>query len=106
MWTLLLLAATVRSFAHMPLGISDRNTTHPALRKQRPLAKTANNFSELLTNRTDTESYRAVPAYDLLVELTLLIKHPDFNITESIMKSGDNRSNLAPAELNIEVNRH
>jgi len=26
MWTLLLLAATVRSFAHMPLGISDRNT--------------------------------------------------------------------------------
>ena len=27
MWTLLLLAATVRSFAHMPLGISDRNNT-------------------------------------------------------------------------------
>jgi len=27
MWTLLLLAATVRSFAHMPLGISDRNTS-------------------------------------------------------------------------------
>jgi len=27
MWTLLLLAATVRSFAHVPLGISDRNTT-------------------------------------------------------------------------------
>ena len=27
MWTLLLLAATVRSFAHMPLGISDRNST-------------------------------------------------------------------------------
>jgi len=27
MWTLLLLAATVQSFAHMPLGISDRNTT-------------------------------------------------------------------------------
>ena len=27
MWTLLLLAATVRSFAHTPLGISDRNTT-------------------------------------------------------------------------------
>ena len=26
-WSLLLLAATVRSFAHMPLGISDRNTT-------------------------------------------------------------------------------
>jgi len=26
MWTLLLLAATVRSFAHIPLGISDRNT--------------------------------------------------------------------------------
>jgi len=26
MWTLLFLAATVRSFAHMPLGISDRNT--------------------------------------------------------------------------------
>jgi len=26
MWTLLLLAATMRSFAHMPLGISDRNT--------------------------------------------------------------------------------
>ena len=25
MWTLLLLAATVRSFAHMLLGISDRN---------------------------------------------------------------------------------
>ena len=25
MWTLLLFAATVRSFAHMPLGISDRN---------------------------------------------------------------------------------
>jgi len=25
MWTLLLLAATVRSFAYMPLGISDRN---------------------------------------------------------------------------------
>ena len=25
MWTLLLLAATVRSFVHMPLGISDRN---------------------------------------------------------------------------------
>jgi len=25
MWTLLFLAATVRSFAHMPLGISDRN---------------------------------------------------------------------------------
>ena len=25
MWTLLLLAATVRSFAHMPLGISNRN---------------------------------------------------------------------------------
>ena len=25
MWTLMLLAATVRSFAHMPLGISDRN---------------------------------------------------------------------------------
>jgi len=24
-WSLLLLAATVRSFAHMPLGISDRN---------------------------------------------------------------------------------
>jgi len=28
MWTLLLLAATVRSFAHMPLGISDRITTN------------------------------------------------------------------------------
>ena len=27
-WSLLLLAATVRSFAHMPLGISDRNTIH------------------------------------------------------------------------------
>ena len=27
MWTLLLLAATVRSFAHMPLGISHRNNT-------------------------------------------------------------------------------
>ena len=27
MWTLLLLAATERSFAHMPLGISDRNTS-------------------------------------------------------------------------------
>jgi len=27
MRTLLFLAATVRSFAHMPLGISDRNTT-------------------------------------------------------------------------------
>jgi len=27
MWTLLLLAATVRSFAHMPLGISDRNSS-------------------------------------------------------------------------------
>ena len=26
MWTLLLLAATVQSFAHMPLGASDRNT--------------------------------------------------------------------------------
>ena len=26
MWTILLLAATVRSFAHMPLGISDRNS--------------------------------------------------------------------------------
>ena len=26
-WSLLLLAATVRSSAHMPLGISDRNTT-------------------------------------------------------------------------------
>jgi len=26
MLTLLLLAATVRSFAHMPLGISDRNS--------------------------------------------------------------------------------
>jgi len=26
MWTLLLLAATVRSFAHVPVGISDRNT--------------------------------------------------------------------------------
>ena len=25
-WSLSLLAATVRSFAHMPLGISDRNT--------------------------------------------------------------------------------
>jgi len=25
-WSLLLLAATVRSFAHMPLGISDRNS--------------------------------------------------------------------------------
>jgi len=25
-WSLLLPAATVRSFAHMPLGISDRNT--------------------------------------------------------------------------------
>jgi len=28
MWTLLLLAATVQSFAHMPLGISDRNSTY------------------------------------------------------------------------------
>jgi len=27
-WSLLLLAVTVRSFAHMPLGISDRNSTH------------------------------------------------------------------------------
>ena len=26
-WNLLLLAATVRSFAHMPLGLSDRNTS-------------------------------------------------------------------------------
>jgi len=26
-WSLLLLASTVRSFAHMPLGISDRNNT-------------------------------------------------------------------------------
>jgi len=25
-WTLLFLAATVRSFEHMPLGLSDRNT--------------------------------------------------------------------------------
>jgi len=30
-WSLLLLAATVRSFAHVPLGISDRNTTAPLL---------------------------------------------------------------------------
>jgi len=29
---LLLLAATVRSFAHMPLGISDRNSTNDFLR--------------------------------------------------------------------------
>jgi len=28
MWTLLLLAATVRSFAHMPLGIFDRNSSN------------------------------------------------------------------------------
>ena len=27
-WSLLLLAATVRSFAHMPLGISGRNSSH------------------------------------------------------------------------------
>ena len=27
-WSLLLLAATVRSLAHMPLGISDRNISH------------------------------------------------------------------------------
>ena len=30
-WSLLLLAATVRSFAHMPLGISDRNNTYSAV---------------------------------------------------------------------------
>ena len=30
-WSLLLLAATVRSFAHMPLGISDRNNSKPRL---------------------------------------------------------------------------
>jgi len=29
-WSLLLLAATVRSFAHMPLGISDRNSSNSA----------------------------------------------------------------------------
>jgi len=29
-WSLLLLAATVRSFAHMPLGISDRNSIYNA----------------------------------------------------------------------------
>jgi len=31
-WSLLLLAATVRSFAHMPLGISDRNSVSSWLR--------------------------------------------------------------------------
>jgi len=35
MWTLLSLAATVRSFAHMPLRISDRNTTHCKNQRQR-----------------------------------------------------------------------
>jgi len=30
-WSLLLLAATVRSFAHMPLGISDRNSRNKVL---------------------------------------------------------------------------
>jgi len=33
----LLLVATVRSFAHMPLGISDRNSTPPEHCLQRPL---------------------------------------------------------------------
>jgi len=33
MRTLLLLAATVRSFAHMPLEISDRNTVIDEIRK-------------------------------------------------------------------------
>ena len=33
MWTLLLLAATVRSFAHMPLGISDRNNSYTSFHK-------------------------------------------------------------------------
>ena len=31
-WSLLLLAATVRSFAHMPLGISDRNSVMETFR--------------------------------------------------------------------------
>ena len=35
-WTLLMLAATVRSFAHMPLGISDRNNTRPLSAAQKP----------------------------------------------------------------------
>ena len=40
-WSLLLLAATVASFAHMPLGISDRNTTSCALaRKGLPVVGT------------------------------------------------------------------
>jgi len=39
MWTLLLLAATVRSFAHMPLGISDRNTIY-----SNPILCTQNNL--------------------------------------------------------------
>jgi len=34
MWSLLLLAAIVRSFPHMPLGISDRNTTKLCCKKQ------------------------------------------------------------------------
>jgi len=38
-WSLLLLAATVRSFAHMPLGLSDRNSITTVVCHSRPNEK-------------------------------------------------------------------
>ena len=54
MWTLLLLAATVRSFAHMPLGISDRNNTK-ALNHRQIIRKMKNQQPAENENSTKTE---------------------------------------------------
>ena len=64
MWTLLLLAATVRSFAHMPLGISDRNTTKI--------------FEETVTNSTKQGSYAILN----VTFQAFLRPFPDFNFSE------------------------
>jgi len=49
----LLLAATVRSFAHMPLGISDRNST---LFNQSNIAYYSTHYRNLF-NQTDSSLY-------------------------------------------------
>jgi len=58
MWTLWLLAATVRSFAHMPLGISNRNSSKclGGLYNVISWVKTLLNFDSIYDSRNMIES--------------------------------------------------
>ena len=61
--TLLLLAATVRSFAHMPLGLSDRNTTFVQERLEWSLVDQSPEQSETEWLCVDIVGFKIISVY-------------------------------------------